>query len=161
MGWFNKFIAESNRIEGINRAPSQREIEAHELILSLEHIEIDHLKQFVSMVAPRNVLRDQEGLDVYVGDHVPLKGGLEVVTTLRAILNQINNKDNPFHTHRLYEDLHPFTDGNGRSGRALWLWSMLRTNQISRVMQLGFLHNWYYQSLQEFHDGRISVTAPL
>ena len=37
-------------------------------------------------------------------------------------------------------------DGNGRSGRALWLWQMV--NQHNYDMRLGFLHLWYYQSLQ-------------
>lgn len=152
MSWLEKFIAESNKIEGIHRAPYKREIEAHEFILAQDHIEIDHLKQFVSMIAPRHVLRDREGLDVYIGNHVPPKGSKDIITRLDAILYVINNNGLPYTTHQLYEDLHPFTDGNGRSGRVLWLWSMIKSNQLSRVMQLGFLHNWYYQSLEVFHS---------
>jgi hypothetical protein len=35
----------------------------------------------------------------------------------------------------------PTTDGNGRSGRALWLWCMRGR------APLGFLHQFYYQTL--------------
>ena len=37
---------------------------------------------------------------------------------------------------------HPFTDGNGRSGRALWLW------QMNNHAPFGFLHTFYYQTLE-------------
>ena len=45
--------------------------------------------------------------------------------------------------HHEYETLHPFTDGNGRSGRVLWLWMLGGIKNTP----LGFLHHWYYQSL--------------
>lgn len=59
----------------------------------------------------------------------------------------------PYVVHHAYESLHAYTDGNGRSGRALWLWGMRRlyrgqTLKFDRVLRIGFLHCWYYQSLQ-------------
>jgi Fic family protein len=36
-------------------------------------------------------------------------------------------------------------DGNGRSGRAIWLWQMLRQEGGA---PLGFLHHFYYQTLE-------------
>lgn len=32
--------------------------------------------------------------------------------------------------------------------RALWLWMMLRSERAEAARQLGFLHTWYYQSLE-------------
>jgi Fic family protein len=52
----------------------------------------------------------------------------------------------PFAAHVRYEHLHPFTDGNGRSGRAIWAWQMLY--QGRGEIPLGFLHHFYYQSIQ-------------
>ena len=52
----------------------------------------------------------------------------------------------PFGIHLRYETLHPFMDGNGRSGRILWAWQMLH-HDIAPGIRLGFLHAFYYQTL--------------
>lgn len=61
------------------------------------------------------------------------------------MLLDLVNRDprDPYKIHLLYEDLHPFTDGNGRSGRAIWLWQMERQGGT----RLSFLHWWYYATL--------------
>ena len=53
-----------------------------------------------------------------------------------------------FEAHVAYETLHPFTDGNGRSGRALWAKHMLADGQDGYWLERGFLHTFYYQSLE-------------
>ena len=90
-------------------------------------------------------LRNQKGLDVYVGNHEPMPGGPGVPERLKWILDNLNDL-NPYRNHVLYESLHPFTDGNGRSGRALWTWQMHKEGHAGST-GLGFLHTWYYQSL--------------
>lgn len=149
MGWLEKFVAESNRIEGILRAPTNEEIEVHSWFLEQEYIAIDNLQMVVTTCAPRQRLRDEYDLDVRVGDFYPLQGGAIIRGELNEILKRVNAGDDPYETHRRYEILHPFTDGNGRSGRALWLWAMQKNKQLNHVIQLGFLHNWYYQSLKK------------
>lgn len=148
------FVRESNRIEGIHREPHPAEIAAHETILASVIVTVLLLKQFVSVVQPGAILRDRENLNVRVGRHVAPQGGSEVVARLTSLLitatraPRISNPfaaDEAYHTHQAYEHLHPFTDGNGRSGRAVWLWIM---GGIERA-PLGFLHHWYYQSLNE------------
>lgn len=141
------FIRESNRIEGINRKPTEREIEAHKVFLRLPVINTESLCDFVAAVQPKAVLRDTQGLDVRVGNHLPPLGGLLIVSALESLLDAINDGEiNAYEAHQRYESLHPFTDGNGRSGRVLWLWMM-------EAAPLGFLHSWYYQSLSGYrHD---------
>lgn len=146
------FVEESNRIEGITRDPREMEITAHEILLAAPTLTILLLKAFVATVQPGAILRDRENLNVRVGRHVAPQGGAYVTKQLDILLSQayrmplieMPSDDNwAFLTHRRYEHLHPFTDGNGRSGRAVWLWMM---GGIERA-PLGFLHTWYYQSL--------------
>lgn len=136
------FVAESNHIEGITRPPTPEEVNTHEWFVALPVVTVEALQQFVATYQPGAVLRDRPGLNVRVGNHIPPRGGPEIRGALSAILDQAGD---PWEQHCAYETLHPFTDGNGRSGRALWAWRM-------QSYPLGFLHHFYYQTLQ--HVGR-------
>ena len=133
------FVRESNRIEGIERDPTADEIDAHKWFLARDKITVRDLGTLVSVIQPDAVIRRTIGLDVRVGNHIAPRGGPEIEQRLEAILAVI---DSPYKTHLAYEDLHPFTDGNGRSGRALWLW------QMGGEAPIGFLHRFYYQTLE-------------
>ena len=133
------FVVESNRIEQIDGA-SFADMDAHELFLATP-VSVDSLGVFVEIVAGAE-LRDKPGMDVRVGNHVPQSGGSGVRIRLEYFLGLIGT-ETPYQIHQLYEGLHPFIDGNGRSGRALWLHMMGGIEQAP----LGFLHHWYYQSL--------------
>ncbi len=134
------FVRESNRIEGIEGV---RETELDEMVrfMALEYITVAELERFVMVYQPGARLRDRIGMDVTVGNHLPLKGGPQVREALNDLLTGLNHLS-PFRIHRWYEHLHPFTDCNGRSGRALWAW-------MHRDLSKGFLREWYYQSLRE------------
>lgn len=142
-----EFIVESNRIEGIHRAPTWDEIAATEKFLRLSRIEIDDLAALVGAYEPGAVLRGAPGLNVRIGGRRAPDGGPKILTMLGELLRIVNKSlTTPYEAHRVYEYLHPFTDGNGRSGRTLWLWMM------DGVSSRGFLHEFYYQTLENFRQ---------
>lgn len=141
-----KFVRESNLIEGIDRDPTKAEIKEMERFLGLDVISVDEIIKFVSVYEPKAEFRSKEGLNVYVGDYTPPPGGVGIGYKLLDILHDIEpTKQSAFVTHNRYESLHPFTDGNGRSGRAIWLWQMTRC--YGHIPGLSFLQSYYYQSL--------------
>ena len=140
----DKFVRESNRSEGILRDPLPTELDATDAFISLPTIGFEDVIKFVSEIQPGAVLRERYGLDVRVGNHYPPKGAPEIRLKLDELLTELGDLS-PYAAHVRYETLHPFTDGNGRSGRAIWLWQMLR---LYSGAPLGFLHTFYYQSLQ-------------
>jgi argonaute-like protein implicated in RNA metabolism and viral defense len=141
----NKFINESNKIEGISYQLDD-EFTTYKEILMLPELTIGDIQNFVKIVAGAK-LRDRLGLNVRVGNHKPRPGGPDVVDELEHILSYVNDivKQDPYETHTWYEILHPFTDGNGRSGRLIWAWMMNKEDKW--WPEIGFLHTWYYQSL--------------
>ena len=143
------FVWESNRIEGIMRDPTQKEIVAHENLLARKQISISDLETFVSIIQPGARLRRQIGQDVRIGSYIPPRGGPEIEEQLYELLKEVNLRRNSYSVHLKYETLHPFMDGNGRSGRALWLW------QVGGKAPLGFLHSFYYQTLDALQSRQI------
>ena len=146
------FVMESNRIEGI-LPTTQAEVDATtKLVSDTGVVGVRELEQYIEIIAPHAQLRDKIGLDVQISDYRPTLGGPHVRDTLVRILKFMglssNDLINSYLLHKEYENLHPWTDGNGRSGRALWLrqiyWNDNATFRL--VMKLGFLHIWYYHS---------------
>jgi len=143
------FVRESNRIEGINREPLVAEIDAHMVFLEADALAVPLVEEFVRIVQPYAILRRQYGLDVRVGDYLAPLGGPDIEMELTKLVDDINywniadkRFDSFIHdTHLRYERLHPFTDGNGRSGRAIWLWMQ------GGYAPIGFLHQFYYDTL--------------
>lgn len=145
-----EFVRESNRIEGIHREPSEAEVVATQEFLALPSISVADVEKLVAVYAPGKPLRRAPHMNVRVGTHIAPPGGPDIEVRLTDILVNVNHgRSDEYDAHQAYETLHPFMDGNGRSGRAIWLWQMTKNHGGA---PLGFLHHWYYQSLQN-HRG--------
>lgn len=147
------FVRESNLIEGIERHPSDDEIVAHERLLSLFQVHPTTLGDFQAVIAPGKPLREQPDMNVRVGNYIAPEGGPGILRRLTAICAAANRGNNPWRTHCAFETLHPYMDGNGRTGRALWAWQMKGLGYYP--FALPFLHRFYYQTLEN-SPGRLS-----
>ena len=140
------FIAESKLIEGIHEYPTEEEIQCHIDFIQKPSICVLDLELFVNIYQPGAILREKDGCNVVVGNHTPPPGGMNIFYELEDLLGNIGRLT-PYEAHCKYETLHPFTDGNGRSGRALWAWHMIR---IGASVPKEFLRLFYYQSLDSY-----------
>lgn len=156
--YFNKkileFIEESNKIEGITAYNEIDQYEAYMKFLNLKEIDIEDItslaldlfnSSYASSQVP--VLRLLPEHDVIVGNHRPPKSGPNIRKSLQKLLDEVNEQTDSKNAYRLhveYETLHPLTDCNGRTRRAIWAWLMVKD---SYEFGLGFLQKWYYQSL--------------
>lgn len=93
------FVAESNRIEGIRRPPTDTEVEALARFVNLDWVLEGDLGFLVDVFQPGAVLRDRVGLNVYVGTHRPPPGGQEIVDALDGVLSRARTVTHPYVTH--------------------------------------------------------------
>lgn len=142
------FVRDSLRIEGIHRDPTMKEIGEHKKLLGLKALTVQDIEAFVAEIEPGAKLRRDIGMDVRIGNFFPLRGGPRVERELYSLLTDISAGEAegpPWPLHIAYEELHPFTDGNGRSGRAIWAWQM--RSEGRDPFALPVLQMLYYQAL--------------
>lgn len=159
-GAITAFMRESNAIEGIFRDPTPEEIGAAERFMRLFDVSTTALGDFQAIVAPGKPLRESAGMNVRVGDYIAPPGGPIIVRRLQAICRDANRGSDPYETHLRFETLHPYIDGNGRTGRMLWAWQM--HGQGRNPFALSFLQRWYYETLShapERYTRRLSGKA--
>ena len=126
-------IRESNLIEGIDdeeadqdsmmawqRLVKEREI-THGVLMQL-HSEITLHQQDLYQNERGNYRRIQ----VYVGAHTP--PAAHMIPSLMMDYLQTFKSMDPINAHIRFETIHPFVDGNGRTGRMLLWWHQLCVN---------------------------------
>ena len=115
--------------------------------MALDQLTVANVSNIVNIFQPKARLRDQFGQNVEVGNYVAPSGGPEIRRHLDDILSNVNAcLCHPIHIHKDFENLHPYSDCNGRSGRLIWYWQMQKFDfQING----SFLKTFYYQALNQ------------
>lgn len=136
---------ESNSIESIYEEVGQNIVDMVQEILSAERISVHMLQAYVWTVSGAQ-LRRNGGMNVGVGNWRAPPGGAEIPLALAWLLEH-SDQCSPKLLHDAYMHLHPFMDGNGRSGRIVWAHRMLKLGLAATLSDRPFLHEYYYQTL--------------
>ena len=147
-----KFLIQSNAIEGITDPVTAGDVAVVWDFVTRDVIKISDVSDLVYYFQPDARLRDGIGchVNVRLGIYNPPPAGHHIIDGLNAILEKMNlYSENPYQAYDLhieYESLHPYSDGNGRSGRIL-LFRMLRGN----FGPYDFLTWWYIQTMRNYN----------
>lgn len=133
------FVVESWEIEGLKA--TDKDVETHVKFLK-QPLRLFSVVAFQETIAPGKGLRTNIWDNVRVGNHTAPTGGNDIILALEAILGL---NISPFLKHHWLLHLHPFSDGNGRTARAIWLYE-------TRDLSMPFLQRWYYETLA-YMDG--------
>lgn len=159
-----RFVIQSWKIEGesLSAEDAARITNLHLAALDRKKWTAASLTKWLQQTLPDQKLRDEEGLLAFVADHAAPPGGPGIRKALNALLREIQAPPQPMNRyeaegrcwrhHCEFETLHPFTDGNGRTGRMLWIWEMRHVGfpeALTWLLPLGFLHHAYYSALRE------------
>ena len=171
------FLQESDEIEGIHKVPSlyfyknrkdadsyvEQHVAAFERVKDVPPLTIDFVLELHGILM-QNLLPYPGALRtvlVRVGDQIP-PGPAAVPYLLDDWVHRVNDGilHDPLAAHCEFERIHPFLDGNGRTGRLLWAWQRLGQNLPVRPILTEFddslfnlKRHCYYESIRNYRKG--------
>ena len=144
------YIRESNLIENIDDPKEDKQSMSAWLWLlqqkKLDQGIICHLQKRITLHQD-DLQPDQRGyyrkIQVWVGDHKPPAAHLVKGMMDNWLLDY--KKLGPLQAHIRFETIHPFVDGNGRTGRMLMWWHELHTGKLPTLYKASERGEVYYK----------------
>lgn len=143
-------IRESNLIEGIDSEQADADsllawnrMESYD---SMTHYSLQLMHRMITHSQP-DLSPSEKGqyrrVQVYVGDHIP-PAPMLVMGLMDNFLSDFMEMD-PIDAHIRFETIHPFIDGNGRTGRMLMWWHQWKTGKTPTLFWNDEKHDVYYR----------------
>jgi hypothetical protein len=136
--WVPDFVRVSNRMAGITREPTPSEISAHRGLLAANALRVENLELFVHHVAEGARVRSEAGAEALSSAEEMTSAEQLKADLATIVLAAQKQAASPQRLHRIYTLLSPFTDGNGRCGRALLMWQIMRAGERARLKRSQF-----------------------
>jgi Fic family protein len=131
-----RHIRESNLIESIDDpAEDARSLRAFKWFMGQHGISTGVILEVHRRITLKQLPFRQRGnwrtIQVYVGDHIPPPPVL-VIPQISEYLDELRfnwHMIDPIKAHVRFETIHPFVDGNGRTGRMLLWWHQIKRGE--------------------------------
>lgn len=148
---FSRYIRESNLIEDINDpAEDKQSLEAWEFIKFKPYIGEQDFLTLHNLITINQLPKYESGhyrkISVIVGGRICPKPFLAEQLTYNWLVDMIQHWKtlDPIEMHIRFEKIHPFADGNGRTGRMLMWWHQLKKKQEPTLFLNSEKHEKYY-----------------
>jgi len=135
-----QFAIDSDKIEGEEFCMAHHRALVH--IINVKDLTEQALLDAHRMFSDEEWAGKYRTVMVTVGKHVP--PAPHMVKLLMSNWSLDLHKMDSFEAHNRFEKIHPFFDGNGRMGRAIWLRKALAEGYN---FEISFLHSYYYATL--------------
>lgn len=150
-----EYVRNSNLIENIDSGKEdRRSARAWNWFIDQPVISVPVLLELHRRITHGQLPKGEAGefrrVQVYVGNHIPPAPGLVIAQTgnwLWDLMEQVETLD-PKEMHIRFETIHPFVDGNGRTGRMLMWWHEHRQGKIPTLISFEN-RSAYYQWFTE------------
>ncbi len=156
----NEHVRQSNLIEGIDDFEEDlRSIKAWRWLRRQKTITPQVILELHRRITSKQLPKDQCGqfrrVQVYVGNHTPppwMVVSQLVFDWCMDWMHKAGEEDiDPKTMHIRYETIHPFIDGNGRTGRMLMWWMEIQQYEYPTMIyanERGNYYDWFRKDLK-------------
>jgi Fic family protein len=148
-------IHNSNLIENIdNPREDEQSLEAWKYIIGQKELAYDTICKLQRIIvqnqndlepSQKGYTRSMTKINVFVGNNVPPVWRLvdDMLRNWVLDMKEHRGKLSPKEMHIRFEHVHPFCDGNGRTGRMLMWWHEIQLGQVPTLIKIEERQKYY------------------